>query len=736
MAVDRFAAALACVVATVLWGGAAAAPVAPVGSDVCRPCHASEYLQWQGSHHQLAMQPATRASVLAPFRGESVRRDGTTSRFDGRGGRFQITTQDPHGVVRTFAVTYVLGVAPLQQYLVPLPDGSLHAFEWAWDTRPAAAGGQRWFTPASGVGSGPAPPPWTGPTMNWNLACADCHVTGYRKRFDTASSRYRSEWSEAGVGCEACHGNGAAHVAWARRRNATPTPATGAGYREANAADPSHGWRVRFDERLGVRWTIQADTGNALRTPRGPASDKEVSLCARCHAHRAQIAEGDAADPLLDDYLPSLLQRPLYWPDGQMRAEVYNYGSFVQSRMHGKGVTCSDCHDPHSQKLRAPGNGVCLQCHAEAKYATAAHHFHDARGPGGQCVACHMPTTLYMSIDARHDHDIRIPNPQLSVRVGSPDACSACHRDKAPGWASEVLARRYPEPATRPLPGAFAVFAFDRGDAQAWELATAQLSQAAVAGFVKASLLTRMAAESPDRTWPLAQSQLANADALVRRAAIECLATAPLRLRLEQLVPLLDDPVRGVRMAAARALADAPPEALGTPAHTRATEVLAEYEASERFNADRPESYVNLAGLYADQGRLAQARAALERALRMDPASSAVHLDLADLERAQGDEHAAQTELERAIKLDPASGGARFALALLLWREQRKTEAVAALAQAVALTPENPRFWTAYISALQASGQTARARTALTRAQQLHPASSEIAALAAGLPAP
>ena len=62
----------------------------------------------------------------------------------------------------------------------------------------------------------------------------------------------------------------------------------------------------------------------------------------------------------------------LYYADGQMQDEVYNYGSFKQSRMFAAGVTCSDCHDPHSDKLKASGDGVCLQCHASDKYAAAA----------------------------------------------------------------------------------------------------------------------------------------------------------------------------------------------------------------------------------------------------------------------------------------------------------------------------------------------------------------------------
>src|SRR5262249_43419870 len=126
--------------------------------------------------------------------------------------------------------------------------------------------------------------------------------------------------------------------------------------------------------------------------------------------------------------------------------EVYNYASFLQSKMYSKGVTCSDCHDPHTQKLRAPANGVCAQCHRPATYDTSAHHFHRAGSPGAQCAACHMPDTMYMQIDARRDHSIRIPRPDLSVTLGVPNACNRCHTNQNAQWAAAAIRRWYPNP--------------------------------------------------------------------------------------------------------------------------------------------------------------------------------------------------------------------------------------------------------------------------------------------------
>lgn len=103
--------------------------------------------------------------------------------------------------------------------------------------------------------------------------------------------------------------------------------------------------------------------------------------------------------------------------------------------MNAHGVACSDCHDPHSQKLRAPGNAVCAQCHLSVKFDVPEHHRHKPGTKGGECASCHMPTVTYMVVDPRHDHAMRIPRPDLSVKLGTPNACNDCHKDKKPSWA-------------------------------------------------------------------------------------------------------------------------------------------------------------------------------------------------------------------------------------------------------------------------------------------------------------
>jgi len=349
------------------------------GSEACHACHQAEFDAWQGSHHQQAMQAATDATVLGDFGDAAFTYSGVTTRFFREQGRFMVRTDNAKGALQDFEIRYTFGVYPLQQYLVVMPDGRYQALGIAWDSRPAAQGGQRWFHlyPGEQIGHDDELH-WTGAQQNWNFMCADCHSTNLQKGYAAKNDTFETTWSEISVGCEACHGPGSAHIAWAGRP-------------EAERAGTTHkGLSFLLDERDGVRWAMDQDTGNAQRSAPNSAR-REIEVCASCHSRRGIIREGAAREAsFLDHYLPALLTEGLYHADGQIRDEVYVWGSFLQSRMYAAGVTCSDCHDPHSQQLRAPDDGVCLQCHASAKFAQVEHHHHPPESAGARCANCHM----------------------------------------------------------------------------------------------------------------------------------------------------------------------------------------------------------------------------------------------------------------------------------------------------------------------------------------------------------
>ena len=192
-----------------------------------------------------------------------------------------------------------------------------------------------------------------------------------------------------------------------------------------------------------MSWILDAQSGNSKRSaPR--ATDKEIETCALCHSRRGSIHQPFRnGEPLLDSELPAVLTDGLFFADGQMHDEVYNWAPFLQSKMYHQGVTCSDCHNPHTLKLRASGNAVCTQCHQTQKYDALTHHHHQPGTPGAQCAACHMPKRTYMVIDERHDHSMRVPRPDLSLKLGTPNACSECHRESGPEWAAQWIESWY-----------------------------------------------------------------------------------------------------------------------------------------------------------------------------------------------------------------------------------------------------------------------------------------------------
>ncbi len=667
-----------------------------VGGKACGECHAKEQAAWSGSQHDRAMQVASETSMLGDFSGAKFTYAGVTSTFFRRDGKYFVNTDGPDGNLADFEISHAFGVEPLQQYLVDFPGGRKQALGLAWDSRPKAAGGQRWFHlyPGQKVKAGDRLH-WTSIDQNWNFQCADCHSTNLRKGFDEAANTFRTTWTDINVNCEACHGPGSAHVAWAK------------GPEAARARDAGKGLAVALDERRGVTWTPVAASGNAVRSkPREEA--KEIEVCARCHSRRGQFTDEHAAgQPFTDGFRPALLEPGLYRPDGQMQEEVYNHGSFLQSRMNAHGVTCSDCHDPHSQKLRAPGNAVCAQCHLPARFDAQGHHHHKPGTKGAECAGCHMPTVSYMVVDPRHDHAMRIPRPDLSEKLGTPNACNDCHKDRKPAWAAQAVSKWYPErmPGFQTFAEAFA--GAQRGDPAALARLASLAADRGQPAIVRASAIARLVRQPGPSTFATLEAALGDPDPLVRATAVGAFGDVEPVTRARLVERMLDDRSRLVRMEAARVLA-------GTAvAPARLERATAEYVASLRFNADRPEAQLTLGNFAAARGDADGALAAYRKALAIDPGFSEAAVNLSDLHRARGEDDLAEEVLRAALRRDPSAAGAHHALGLALVRRKRMPEALASLSRAAALAPDDARF--AYVNAvaLDGAGRKAEALRAL-----------------------
>jgi len=675
-----------------------APPLNFVGSQACAGCHRQQTALWMQSQHKHAMQHASAATVLGDFDNAGFDYYGVHSRFFKKDNKFFVETDGPDGKLATFEVKYTFGIDPLQQYLIEFPDGRIQALSIAWDSRSRDQGGQHWFHlyPNEEIKHDDVLH-WTRLNQNWNFMCAECHSTGVRKNYDAASDRFHTTWTEISVGCEACHGKGSRHVNWAlSQRNWWPFE---------KDKDPLKGLSVFLDERDGVTWQPVPKTGNSQRSVAPAAIRREVETCGLCHARRGQFSEDwIPGRPLSDTHVVSPLTRGLYHADGQMLDEVYNYGSFKQSKMFAAGVTCSDCHEPHAAKLRAEGDGVCLQCHSADKYEVASHTRHADVTPKVICASCHMPVSTYMVIDKRHDHSLRIPRPDLSVKLGTPNACNNCHADKSAQWAADAI-ETWHGPDRKGFQNyaeAFHASWTDRSDAAA--LLSIVAASPTTPAIARASALGELHSRVTPANIELARRGLADADPMVRIGALDMLDGLPGNRIWPFVSPLLSDPSRGVRIRAASVLAAVPNDSQPVSDRGAFERAAAEFIAAQRFNADRPEARATLGNFYARRALTDDAENEYRAALRLSPQYTPAAINLADLYRQLGRDGEGESVLRSAIGSSPPDAGLHHALGLTLTRERRPDDALAEFRAAKEREPDRSRYAYVYAVALHSSG--------------------------------
>jgi Tfp pilus assembly protein PilF len=667
------------------------------GSDTCKSCHAQEYAEWQGSHHDLAMQLPTPETVLGDFDNATFSDGAVTTRFYRKDGQFMVNTDGEDGKPTDFPVTYVFGVYPLQQYLLPLSRGRLQALSIAWDARPKAAGGQRWYhLYPDEIIDHKDPLHWTGPYQNWNTRCAECHSTDLQKNYDVASRSFNTTFEQLDVGCEACHGPGEKHLELAKSEQLDS--ATNGGFPTALAQRG--------------QWAFPADATIARRqTPL--LSRAQIDSCGRCHSRRSTLGDYHYGADLLDTHRLSLPQSPLYYHDGQVLDEVYVYGSFLQSKMHQAGVVCSNCHEPHSTALRAPGNGVCAQCHMPQTYDTPQHHRHNNESSGAQCAACHMPETTYMGVDPRRDYSMRVPRPDLSVVMGTPNACNQCHSDKNAEWALDALRGwgvNFRDTATHP---ARALQAFDQGDNRAVPALAQLANDSNTAPIWRATAMEALGQVGGRDALQTATTLLYDDDPMLRVSTVNALDFMPLHQRFQLLQPLIDDEVTAVRMAVAVSLAGVPLDQV-TPQQAEQLRTLFKgYVDIQKQHADMPSVQLQLGIFYVSRGDLPAAEAAYREALYINPQLIPAYLNLADLLRAQSREDEARKLLLQALQIVPDHGPTLHALGLLETRNAQPEKALDYLGRAAAVETAGTRHRFVYAIALHDLGQPQQAVTAL-----------------------
>ena len=544
--------------------------------------------------------------------------------------------------------------------------------------------------------------------------CAECHSTNLKKNYASATDTYKTSWSEIDVSCEACHGPASNHIVWAKKEP---------GWEVFN---DGKGLQVLFDERKDVHWKINPETGNAQRSSER-VSEKEIEVCAQCHSRRGVISNDYSPGKLfLNHYMPRLLDEGMYFADGQIQDEVYVYGSFLQSKMYHAGVTCSDCHDPHSMQLRQQGNGVCLQCHAADKFDAEKHHFHKAGTKGALCAECHMPPRNYMVVDPRHDHSFRVPRPDLSTDLETPNACNQCHADKDAAWAATQVKQWYGKAPSGYQQFASALDAARKGNANAGQLLVDQINNIETPDIARASAISSLSRYLDQATFKVIQQGLRDEDAMVRMASVSVLEGLQPSTLVQLIFPLLDDPVRSVRIEAARVLAPIPVGQLQGNQLSIYNKAAGEYVESQTVNAERPEAQLNLGNYYAAKGEVDKAVAAYKKAAKLEDVFVPAYINLADLYRMQEKDADAYNVLLKAKQVAEDNADLHHALGLLLVRQKKTDAAVIELGAAARLAPENYHYIYVYAVALNSTGKTDEAIELLKIAHDRFPDNVDI----------
>jgi predicted CXXCH cytochrome family protein len=649
----------------------------PAEARNCAECHAKEVAEWKDSQHANANRLFNPRTDLAAFRHTEIfAANGSKTILQNGMGSATAAVIEPDGTRTVYHPESVIGVTPLVQYLVSFPAGRLQVLNYSFDPEK-----KEWFDSQAPETRLPEDwSHWTHRGMNWNSQCAFCHMTNLRKGYDPESDSYRTTWDAMGIACAQCHGP-----------------------MEKHADKPND---KAFFNRLDVK--------------------QIVDNCGSCHARREELTGNfHAGEKFSDHYrlsLPDL--NGLYYPDGQVKEEDYEYGSFTMSRMGHKGVSCLDCHNPHSGKLRAPveNNALCMTCHAAPGQRgaipidPATHSHHKAGTPGDRCVDCHMPITRYMVRDPRRDHGFTIPDPVLTRELGVPNSCNRCHEDKSVDWSIEATVKWYGDKMERRSRERARVIArMEKSDDTVYPelLALAKSEEIAAWRSVLVSLLAPWARQPDARSF--LEKSLADESPLVRSAAVRALAQDPEAAAL--IKPLCDDPSRLVRLDAVWDLHEGRDRS-----HASYGELLEYLDTI----CDQPAGALRKAQFALDEHRTEDALKWSAKAAAWDATSGDAYQVHAVVLNSAGKRDEAMAELRRAAAVDPKNARHPFMLALLCGEAGQADEVIVQLKKAVAIDPAFGRAWYNLGLALAQKEQLEDSIAALRRAEELQPGAPEI----------
>lgn len=651
------------------------------GPAKCAACHQKEVDDWKGSHHDMAMKTANPESVKGNFNNSEFKHKGRSTKFYMKDKDYFVSTPNAKGEQQEFKITHTFGVYPLQQYMVEFPGGRKQCLHVAWDDVK-----KEWYhlygdmDIADGEWLN-----WTGGSQNWNAMCADCHSTELKKNYNPEKDEYTTSYKVMNVSCEACHGPSDQHILA----------------------------KMNPEEKLS-----DGELFTGLKKDKTPVNRDEIEKCARCHSRRSQLTSYyDHSGTFMDHYLPEILRENVYHKDGQILDEVYVYGSFAQSKMYHNNVRCTDCHNPHTNKLKFQGNALCMQCHAntpEKAFDSPAHHFHEMGTEGAKCVNCHMAGKHYMGIDFRRDHSFRIPRPDQTLKYGTPNACNGCHKDKKPEWAVEAIEKvhgkeRKPHFSDMLIPGK------DRYRPR-FDLLAKLAEDTTQPAIARATAIWLLQPLNTQAVYSIANKLMLDKEPLVRYHALGVFAMVPKSQRIAVIGDMLKDPVRAIRVEAANQLSDCSVEELKPELRVAYANAVNEYSAYLDMHADSAGGQVNISNFHTRKKNSPLAIEALKRAVKIDNHFNMARMNLAYMLSMDKKYEEAEKVYLKVLEQEPYYAQAWYSLALLYTETKDFSKAVNAFSKAIARQPDNLRMYYNKALCLQKLGHNEEAEKVLIEA--------------------
>ncbi len=644
-----------------------------VGRETCIECHLNEYNEWEGSDHDKAMEHANDSTVMGDFNNTSIEYNGMTHRFYKRDGRFFVETDGESGKVEEFEIKYTFGYYPLQQYLVEFDRGRLQTLPLTWNSKDSI-----WYHMANVIYKDEIIESdnwlhWTNQAQNWNGMCADCHSTNLVKGYDAETDSYNTTWSEIDVSCEACHGPASKHLDWAAK---------------AEYARSEHN-----------------NYGLVVKTS-GIDNKEYVDLCVRCHTRRGSVSDFKHSADIYNHTIPNLPNGEDYHIDGQILDEDYVYGSFTQSKMFMRDVKCNDCHNVHSTKRLFEDNRLCTQCHRADDYDTYNHHFHKGYGEEGEaviaddgvkfevgdgtrCINCHMPAQFYMGVDYRNDHSMRIPRPDLSEELGTPNACNQCHDEKSNQWAIDNVNKWHG--IGRPSQYGTAFKEAQTGSQKGFDGLVHIYNDEVYPEIVRAIAIRQLGTIYQTKAKDVLIEALHNFNGHIRYNALQNLLVDDQK-SLNAVLGLLNDQTKTIRIECATKLNAIPQDQIPNKYKEQLTKVKKEYLEALKYSADFPTGKFNLANFYYNDKQIDKAERFYKRALKQDKELHAIKINLALLYNSKGEYDKTELLLKDYLKYMPTDGNTTFTYALFLTERKRYDESMEYLLKASKLSPQNDRI--------------------------------------------